>query len=125
MPAGRILFNAILAVRSTNRFTVDAKGKYMSTQMVVHNPMGYPPRVAGKALAPRLETLNGRTVYLVDCRFDDSDILLKSVQAWFAEHMPAVKTVYKPISNVYTRDDPVTWQEIKGKGDAAIIGVGH
>jgi len=97
----------------------------MSTQMVVHNPMGYPPKVAGKALAPRLDTLNGRTVYIVDCRFDDSDILLKSVQAWFAEHMPAVKTVYKPINSVYTRDDPATWQEIKEKGDAAIIGVGH
>ena len=33
---------------------------------------------------------------------DDSDILLKSVQAWFTEHMPAVRTVYKPISSVYT-----------------------
>jgi hypothetical protein len=97
----------------------------MPDQMVVHNPMGYPPKVSGKPLAPRLDTLNGRTVYLVDCRFDDSDILLKAVQAWFTEHMPAVKTVYKPISSVYTKDDPVTWQEIKKKGDAAIVGVGH
>ena len=77
------------------------------------------------ALAPRLDTLNGRTVYIVDCRFDDSDILLKSVQDWFTEHLPEVKTVYKPISSVYTRDDPATWQEIKEKGDAAVIGVGH
>ena len=50
---------------------------------------------------------------------------MKAVQGWFAEHMPAVKTVYKPIRNVYTRDDPLTWQEIKENGDAAIIGVGH
>ena len=97
----------------------------MSAQIVVHNPLGYPPKVAGKALAPRVDTLNGRTVYIVDCRFDDSDILLKSVQAWFAEYMPEVKTVYKPISSVYTKDDPATWQEIKEKGDAAVIGVGH
>jgi hypothetical protein len=87
--------------------------------------MGYPPVVAGKPLAPRLDTLDGRTVYLVDCRFDDSDILLKSVQTWFAEHMPGVRTVYKPINNVYTKDDPLTWQEIRDQGDAAIIGVGH
>ena len=33
------------------------KGQHMSTQMLVHNPMGYPPKVAGKALAPRLDTL--------------------------------------------------------------------
>lgn len=97
----------------------------MSTQLIVHNPMGYPPQVSAKPLAPRLDTLDGRTVYLVDCRFDDSDILLKAVQGWFAEHMPAVQTVYKPIRNVYTRDDPLTWQEIKENGDAAIIGVGH
>jgi hypothetical protein len=97
----------------------------MSAKLVVHNPMGYPPKVSGKSLAPRLDSLDGRTVYIVDCRFDDSDILLKSVQAWFGEHMPSVRTVYKPIRNVYTKDDPLTWQEIKEAGDAAIIGVGH
>lgn len=91
----------------------------------VLNPTGYPPKVAGKPLAPRLESLDGKTVYLVDCRFDDSDILLKQVQAWFAEHMPGVTTVYKPINNVYTQDDPATWEEIKARGDAAIIGCGH
>ena len=97
----------------------------MSTQLLVHSPIGHPPQVSAKPLAPRLDTLDGRTVYLVDCRFDDSDILLKAVQGWLAEHMPAVKTVYKPIRNVYTKDDPLTWQEIRENGDAAIIGVGH
>src|SRR5262249_2092581 len=94
-------------------------------KITVLNPMGYPPTVTHKPLAPRLDTLNGKTVYLVDCRFDDADIFLKQVQAWFAEHMPGVKPVFKPISSVYTRDDPDTWEEIQAKGDAAIIGVGH
>ena len=94
-------------------------------KITVLNPMGYPPKVTHKPLAPRLETLDGKTVYLVDCRFDDADIFLKQVQAWFAEHMPSVRTVLKPISNVYTKDDPATWAEIKANGDAAIIGVGH
>jgi len=96
-----------------------------SEKITVLNPMGYPPTVTHKALAPRLETLVGKTVYLVDCRFDDSDIFLKQMQAWFAEHMPSVKTVFKPISSVYTQDDPATWSEIKANGDAAIIGAGH
>jgi len=94
-------------------------------KIVVHNPMGYPPKVTGKSLAPRLDTLDGKTVYLVDCRFDDSDVFLQQMQAWFAEHMPAVRTRFIQIRHVYTKDDPETWQEIKERGDAAIIGVGH
>ena len=89
------------------------------------NPLGFAPKVTRKPLAPRLETLEGKTVYLVDCRFDDSDIFLKQMQAWFAERMPGVRTVVKPISSVYLNDDPATWNEIKSRGDAAILGVGH
>ncbi len=89
------------------------------------NPVGFAPKVTRKALAPRLDTLEGKTVYLVDCRFDDSDLFLKQMQAWFAQHMPAVRTVFKPISSVYLHDDPTTWEEIKAKAHAAILGVGH
>lgn len=89
------------------------------------NPVGFAPKVMRKPLAPRLDTLEGKTIYLVDCRFDDSDIFLKQMQAWFAERMPGVRTVFKPISSVYLNDDPATWQEIKAKGHAAILGVGH
>jgi hypothetical protein len=94
-------------------------------RIVVHNPMGYPPKVTGKPLAPRVSSLDGKTVYLVDCRFDDSDVFLKQMQSWFGENMPGVRTVFKPISSVYLKDDPATWEEIKAEGDAAIVGVGH
>jgi hypothetical protein len=94
-------------------------------KLTVLDPTGYPPKVSGKALAPRLDTLDGKTVYLVDCRFDDSDVFLKQMQAWFAENLPAVKTVFKPINSVYTKDDPDTWEEVKANGQAAIVGVGH
>jgi hypothetical protein len=94
-------------------------------KLAVHYPMGYPPKVTHKAMAPRLDTLDGKTVYIVDCRFDDSDIFLKEVEAWFNEFMPSVKTVFKPINSVYTQDDPATWEEIKAKGDGAVIGAGH
>ena len=94
-------------------------------QLTVLNPMGFPPTVTTKALAPRLDTVAGQTVYLVDCRFDDSDVFLEQLRRWFAEHMPAVRTVVKPISANYLRDDPVTWEEIRARGHAAIVGVGH
>ena len=97
----------------------------MSHKITVLNPGGFAPKVTRKALAPRLASLEGRTVYLVDCRFDDSDVFLRQMQAWLAEHMPGVKTVFKPISSVYLKDDPTTWKEIKARGHAAIVGVGH
>ncbi len=97
----------------------------MTKTITVLNPTGFAPKVTRKQLAPRLSTLEGKTVYLVDCRFDDSDIFLRQMQAWFAEHLPGVKTVVKPISSVYLNDDPATWEENKANGHAAILGVGH
>src|SRR5205809_6921198 len=97
----------------------------MNDKLTVLNPIGFAPTVTRKELAPRLDTLDGKTVYLVDCRFDDSDVFLKQMQAWFAEHMPGVRTVFKPISSVYLKDDPTTWEEIRARGHAAIAGVGH
>lgn len=94
-------------------------------KLTVFNPVGYPPKVSKKAPAARPESLDGKTIYLVDCRFDDSVELLKQVQAWFAEFMPAVKTKIISLSATYQHDDPKTWEEIKAKGDAAIVGVGH
>jgi hypothetical protein len=47
------------------------------------------------------------------------------MQAWFAERLPGARTVVKRISSVYLHDDPTTWEEIKSRGHAAILGVGH
>lgn len=95
------------------------------TKLSVLDPTGYPPKVTRKPMAPRLDSLDGKTVYLIDARFDDSEILLQQMQAWFAEHLPNVTTRLVQLSTVYTQDDPKTWQMIKENGDAAIIGVGH
>ena len=95
------------------------------TKITVLNPMGYPPEITQLGMAPRPETLEGKTVYLVDCRFDDGDLLLGQMQNWFSEHMPSVKTVLKSKSGVYTEDDPALFQEIKERGDALVLGVGH
>ena len=97
----------------------------MAAKVTVLNPLGFAPVVTRKELAPRLDTLTGKTLYLVDCRFDDSDVFLEQLRRWFAEHMPAVRTVIKPLSSVYLSDDPTTWEEIRARGHAAILGVGH
>jgi hypothetical protein len=94
-------------------------------RLTVLNPMGYPPVVNPKPMAPRLASLDGKTIFLVDCRFDDSDLLLKQVQDWFGQHLPSVRTELVRLSNVYHHDDPELWSHIKANGDAALVGVGH
>jgi hypothetical protein len=97
----------------------------MAEKITVLNPVGYPPKVTPKQMAPRLESLDGKKIYLVDARFDDSIELLRQVQSWFTAHMPGVTTELVSLNNMYSRDDPKTWELIREHGDAAIIGVGH
>lgn len=94
-------------------------------KLTVLSPVGYPPKVSTKSTAPRLDHLEGKTIYLVDARFDDSALLLQELQNWFSAHVPGVTTRLVQMSSVYTQDDPTTWTEIRENGDAAIIGVGH
>src|SRR5690606_12366856 len=68
---------------------------------------------------------DGKTIYLVDSRFDDSIELLKQVQAWFERNMPSVELRLRSMASTYAKDDPDLWSEIREQGHAAIIGVGH
>ena len=91
------------------------------------NPAITPFLAARVPLAPRLDTLDGKTIYLVD--FDwggmgQNDGILDEMQAWFAEHMPTVKTVKKLKKGNFVTDDPALWKEIAdAKGDGVVLGV--
>jgi len=75
-------------------------------------------------MAPRLDSLDGKTVYLVNQGFGGSELFMEQFQAWFAENMPTVKTVSKRKTGFIFRDDTTDlWKEIKEKGDAVIFGV--
>ena len=97
----------------------------MAEKVTVLNPVGYPPKVTLKKMAPRLEGLEGKTVYLVDPQFDDSGLFMQQLQGVFARRLPGVTTKVVKMHGVYSRDDPETWKEIQANGDAAVIGVGH
>ena len=91
------------------------------------------PAVAGKLakrlpLSPRLDTLEGKTIYMVDNQWGGPEgayQLFEEIQAWFKEHMPSVKVVLRRTRGNMFEDDPALWKEIKEKGDAAIIGTGQ
>ncbi len=74
-------------------------------------------------LAPRLDTLEGKTIYLVDMNYEGfgRTPVLEEMQAWFAENMPRVKTVFKLKSGSYVADDPALWKEIAANGGNGVI----
>ncbi len=77
-----------------------------------------------RTMAPRMEDLRGKTVYLVDTGFGGSGKFLDEMQAWLAEHMPAVTTVRRrKTGHVFGDDTKDLWAEIGERGDAAVLGV--
>ena len=95
----------------------------MSGMLRVLSPLGYPPKVVGKSLAPSLESIEGKMLYLVDGNFDNADAFMDQLQAWFGEHVPSVKTRVIRWREPFA-DDPQAAEEIQKNADAAIFGVG-
>ena len=81
--------------------------------------------VARESLAKRLDSLQGKTIYLVDIGYGGSYKFMQAVERWFKRNMPSVTTVRKRKAGSAFRDDSQElWEEIKAKGHAAVIGVG-
>ena len=78
----------------------------------------------GQLMAPRLHTLDGKVVYLVETGFPGAMDFMEQVAEWFSREMPAVKIETRSTQGSIFMDDPVLWAEIAEKGDAAIVGVG-
>jgi hypothetical protein len=95
-------------------------------KITVLTPLGTPPSIKLKTMAPRLDTLEGKTIYIVDNIYPGSDLLLTEMAAWFEREMPKTKAIYKRKNAMgFEGEDPALWAEIKEKADAVIIGLGH
>jgi hypothetical protein len=78
------------------------------------------------SLAPRLDSLQGKTIYLVDLNYEgiNGTPVMGEIQAWFTKNMPDVKAVLKLKKGSYITDDPGLWKEIADSGgDGVILGV--
>jgi len=110
----------------TQDHQAQAQVKPAVQQITVLSPMGKPPALEIKPLASRLDTLDGKTVYLVNDGYLSTDILLGEMQAWFKANMPKVNIVYRVKEGQgFTAEDPKLWAEIKEKANAVIMGMGH
>lgn len=76
-------------------------------------------------MAPRLSTLEGKTIYIVDIGFTDTHQLLTEMAKLLGEKYPKTNWIVRDKIGTYFDDDPKLWAEIKEKGGGMIIGVGH
>ena len=77
-------------------------------------------------LTPRLKTLKGKTIYLVDMNYEGigGTPVMGEIQEWFTKNMPDVKTELRIKKGNYIADDPQLWKEISDRdADGVIMGV--
>ena len=110
--------------------TIEVRFSVMSPEVGVQKGTGGPPPGMGgpapssSSKAKRLDTLENKTVYLVDTGFGGSYNFMLQLQKWFGEHMSSVTTIRKRKSgSVFMDDNNDLWEEIKEKGHAAVVGV--
>jgi hypothetical protein len=89
------------------------------------NPRGIPPAIQLVPMAPRLKTLDGKTLYLISDGFPGADHFLNQISIWFSKNMPSVTTVYRLKAGAFADDDPKLWAELKEKANGVIMAIGH
>jgi hypothetical protein len=104
-----------------------AGGAVVMPRITVLNPMGTPPPITLIPQAPRLNTLDGKTIYFINTGFIGTDRLMSVMMDWFKANYPKTNFVYKDNKSGAGLADlsKPLWAEIVEKGDAAIVGLGH
>jgi hypothetical protein len=95
-------------------------------KITVLNPAIESKMVDRVPLSPRLDTLEGKTIYLVDINWGGPEAaysVFEEIQSWFAQNKPSVKIIIKRKYGSYSNDDPALWKEIAKNGNAAMIGI--
>jgi hypothetical protein len=92
-----------------------------ATQAPPHTPVFSP---SSTSPAKRLNTLENKTIYLVDTGYGGSYRFMQQLQKWFHEYIPSVNIIRKrKTGHVFADDTTDLWDEVKVKGDAVVLGV--
>ena len=74
------------------------QAQQQAAKITVMNPAITNKMVNRMPLSPRLETLEGKTLYLVDISWGGPEAaypVFEEIQSWFSQNMPSVKVVIK------------------------------
>ena len=96
-----------------------------SPKIAVLNPIGQPPPIQRIPMAPRIDSLEGKTIYIVDVGFTDTHQFFTEMQKLLSDRYPKTKWEIRVKAGTYFDDDPKLWAEIKENGHGMIMGVGH
>ena len=104
------------------------RGAPDSQMMAIFNPETQPTisrdELVTVRMAPRLASLDNKTIYLVNTGFAGAKEFLEELQTWFTQNMPSVKTVLVTKGGTMFSDSPDLWAELKKKADGVVFGVG-
>jgi hypothetical protein len=95
------------------------------SKIYVLNPEGIQPEIQCYPMAPRPETLTGKTIYVVDVKYPSTTNFGNELMALLKATYPEVNWVYRQKYGTYFQDDPALWAEIKAQAAGMIIFVGH
>jgi hypothetical protein len=96
-----------------------------TAKITVLNPRGIQPPIRLIPMAPRNDTLDGKTIYIVDTRFPLTEPFVKEIYNVLKEKYPKTNWVFRNKIGSYFQDDPELWAEIKEKGHGMIMAIGH
>lgn len=126
LSAGLVTLMCLGLICSVSGWSDQVQAVPVEKMVTVYNPLGTPPPITLKPMAPRLDTLDGKTIYVVDDGFIGGDNLLHEIVDWFHAKYPQTNVTYKRKGGGgFEAEDPQLWAEIQEKGDAVIIGMGH
>jgi hypothetical protein len=102
-----------------------SNGSAVMPKITVLNPMGTPPPITLIPQAPRLDTLDGKTIYLINTGYIGTDRFMDEAAKWFKANYPKTNIVIKGSGAGVAALSKAMWTEVSEKGDAAIVGLGH
>jgi hypothetical protein len=104
-----------------------SNGPVVMPKITVLNPMGTPPPIKLVPQAPRLNTLDGKTIYFLNTGYIGTDRLMSVMMDWFKANYPKTHIVYKDNKSgvALAEVSKDLWTQMTEGADAAIVGLGH